>query len=94
MHSGYLHSRGSEGVRQEIAARDMPSIIHSVTAYKCRNMQAFSNLVKLATFQPPTFYQMMVSGKQVFGRPMGKSEDRLFTYYHLSFVTPFLILLG
>lgn len=53
-------------VRHQTAARDMPSIIHSVTVYKCRNPQAFSNLVQLATFRLLTFYKMviMISGKQ------------------------------
>ena len=53
-------------VRHQTEARDMPSIIHSVTVYKCRNLQAFGNLVKLATFQSLTFYQViiMVSRKQ------------------------------
>lgn len=46
-------------VRHQAAARDMSSIIHSVTVYKCKNHQALSNFSVLA------FYQfIMVPGKQ------------------------------
>lgn len=55
-------------VRHQSAAGDTAYIIHSVTVYKFRNLQAFSNFVKLATFQSLTSYQMIrsirVSGKR------------------------------
>lgn len=39
-------------VSHQTAAPDMPSIIHSVTVYKCGRLQAFSNSVQLKTFRP------------------------------------------
>lgn len=47
-------------VSHQTAAPDMPSIIHSVTVYKCGRLQAFSNSVQLKTFRPWHFIRCLL----------------------------------